>query len=94
MEAESQQENQATDLQGSLRDRSGLSIMPDPTQEARDRQLDLNTTPDLMLEARGHLPDHRTGLKPDLKDLPGDLQASLSLSLDQAMLSRCFQLPT
>ena len=90
MEAESQRENPATGLQSSLRDLNGLSTMAGLTLEVRGLHLDLNTDP--MLEARGHPQDHRADLKADLRDLPDDLKASLSLV--QAMPSRCFQLPT
>ena len=92
MEAENQQENPATDLQSSLRDHRGLNIMAGQTLEVRDLRPDLNTTGDLTPEARGRPQDPRTDLKPDLKDHLGDLKANLSL--DPAMLSRCFQLPT
>ena len=86
MEAESQRENPAMGLQSSLRDLNGLSTMVGLTLEVRGLHLDLSTDP--MLEARGRLQDHRA----DLRDLPDDLKASLSLG--QAMPSRCFQLPT
>lgn len=93
MVAENRQENPATDLQSSRRDHRGLNIMPPgQTLEVRGLRQDLNTTGDLTPEARGRPQDLRTDLKPDLKDLPGDLKANLSL--DPAMLSRCFQLPT
>ena len=73
MEEESQRENPATDLQSSLRDHNGLSIMDGPTLEVRGLQLDLSTDP--MLEARGHPQDHRTGLKADLKTKDKELDA-------------------
>ena len=87
MEAGSRRGSRAMDLQTSLQSMARPSLRDDLRGPSG-----LSTTADLMLEVRGRRLDLRIDLNHGLRDLLGDLRASLSM--DPAMLSRFFQLPT